>query len=409
MIVRRFLLWARNAPVQQRADATRVLAKAYLGGQMGAADMSECETAFLALTQDPSPLVRRALAEELAGSVQAPRSLVCALVAEGGETAALMLRLSPRLSDAELVDAAAIGDCAAQVAVASRETVSLEVAAALAEIGQQTSLLALLANPNAEILPGSFDRLLGRFGDEPAMREALLAHPDLPPGLRQKIAARVSSSLTAFAVGCGWMTNERADRIARDSTERVAISLAATSDADDLVDLVHSMRDDGRLTPALMLRALVFAEPALAEAAFASLADIPLQRATSLMYDRRAAGFPSLYRRAGMPAELQRAFVAAVAAIAEAGHDHNPLARARTARRILERVISACEHDGASAGGLLALLRRFEADCAREEAQHIAETLADDAALTLVIQADPGLLIEHAHDARDVHLARLAA
>jgi uncharacterized protein (DUF2336 family) len=409
MIVRSFLLWARNAPVQQRADATRVLAKAYLCGQMVAADLSECETAFLALTQDPSPLVRRALAEELACSAQVPRALVCSLVAEGGEPAALMLRLSPRLSDSELVDAAAIGDEAAQIAVASRETVSLEVAAALAEIGQQDSLLALLGNPNAEILPGSFERMLERFGDVAPMREALLVHPDLPPGLRQKIAGHVSSSLTAFAVGCGWMSRERAERIARDSTERVAISIAATSDADDLVDLVHSMREDNRLTPALMLRALVFAEPALAEAAFASLAGIPLQRATSLMYDRRAVGFPSLYRRAGLPAELQRAFSAAVAAIAEAGHDHNALARAQTARRILERVISACEHDGASAGGLLALLRCFEADCAREEAQHIAGTLADDAALMLVIRADPGLLIDHAHDARDVHLAKLAA
>ena len=409
MIVRRFLLWARDASAQQRADGARALAASYLDGKLDPADRIEAETAFLALTQDASPLPRLALAEVFASAAQAPRSLVIALAADGGEAAAIMLRLSPRFSDAELVDSAAIGDPATQIAVASRETVSLEVAAALAEIGCVAALAALLANSNAEIMPGSFERMLERSGENPLLREALLARPDLPPSLRQKIAASVSQSLTAFVTGCGWLTAERSERVARDSTERVAIDLAATSDSEDLLQLVNGLRADGRLTPALMLRAMVFAEPALAEASFAVLSGLPLNRVVSLMYERRSSGFASLYRKAQLPAPLMRAFSAAVAALNEFGFQDSRLNKAKLARRILERVISACEHDGASAGGLLALLRRFEADCAREEARHIAETLADDAALTLVIQADPGLLIEHAADHLAWRVSKMAA
>lgn len=409
MIVRRFLLWARDASAQQRADGARALAGAYLAGQMGEEDRREAETAFMMLTQDASPLVRLALAETFAPASQTPRQLVVALSSDGGEAAALMLRLSPRFSDAELVDAAAIGDNAAQVAVASRETVSLELAAALAEIGSCEALKTLLGNPNAEIVPGSFERILDRFGDVPELREALLKRPDLPPATRQAIASCVSQSLMSFVTGCGWLTPERSERIMRDSTERVAIDIAVNSDVDDLMMLVQKLRLDGRLTPALMLRAMVFAEPALAEAAFAELSGLPLTRVTSLMYDRRTSGFASLYRKAGLPPVLMRAFSAAVLALAEPGYQDTRASKARLARRILERVISACEHDGASAGGLLALLRRFEADSAREEAQAMAETLADDAALMLVIQNDPGLLIEHAKDDFTLRMAKLAA
>ena len=176
-----------------------------------------------------------------------------------------------------------------------------------------------------------------------------------------------------------------------------------------LDQLVERLRDDGRLTPALILRAIVFAEPALAEAAFAILAGLPLSRVANLMYDRRGAGFASLYRKAGMPLALMPAFSAAVQAVSELGHQDSKMMKAKLSRRILERVISACEHDGASSGGLLGLLRRFEADCAREEAQHIAETLADDAALMLVIESDPSLLIEHASDQLSWRMAKLAA
>ena len=45
-----------------------------------------------------------------------------------------------------------------------------------------------------------------RAGDSGALREAMLARSDLPPGLRQSIAARVSDALASFVSGCGWLT-----------------------------------------------------------------------------------------------------------------------------------------------------------------------------------------------------------
>ena len=59
------------------------------------------------LLDDPSPLVRQALAEALAYSPEAPASVVYALAAEQPQISAIVLEHSPLLIDADLVDAVA--------------------------------------------------------------------------------------------------------------------------------------------------------------------------------------------------------------------------------------------------------------------------------------------------------------
>lgn len=393
MIVRRFLLWARTAPAEARAKGAAALAGAYLRSAMSPEDRREAETALIALLDDPSPLVRRALAEEFAAAPQAPRNLVLGLIAEQSDVAALLLAQSPVLTEADLVDAAAIGDGLAQRAIAQRPWLSPGICAALAEVGCEEALLALLANPTAEIPEFSLERIFEREGEAGAVREAMLARDDLPMGLRQAIAAKVSDALAAFVSGCGWLTEERSARLARESTERVAVALAAGGEASDAPAIVDCLRENGRLTPGVILRSLLSGEPALAEAAFAALSDLPLTRVQALLWDRRGAGLKALYRKAAMPEALLPAFAAAVGALKQAGPDQRQ--GGGIDRNLLAEVLIACEGlEGPQANALMALLRRLDAEAARDEARLLADSLADDAALALLVEADPNFLIE---------------
>ncbi|MFC5419442.1 DUF2336 domain-containing protein [Bosea eneae] len=393
MIVRRFLLWARTAPAEARAQGAAALAGAYLRSAMSPADRREAETALIALVEDPSPLVRRALAEVLAAAPQAPRNLVLGLIAEQSDIAALLLAQSPVLTEADLVDAAAIGDDLAQRAIAQRAWLSPGICAALAEVGCEEALVALLANPTAEIPDFSLERIFEREGEAGAVREAMLARDDLPMGLRQAIAAKVSDALAAFVSGCGWLTEERSTRLARESTERVAVALAAGGEASDAPAIVDCLRENGRLTPGVILRSLLSGEPALAEAAFAALSDLPLKRVRALLWDRRGAGVKALYRKAAMPEALLPAFAAAVAALKQAGPDERR--GGGIDRDLLAEVLIACEGlEGPQANALMALLRRLDAEAARDEARLLADSLADDAALALLVEADPNFLVE---------------
>ena len=87
-IVRRFLAWAQSADAAARAEAASALARAYLFSDLTAPVRAEATLAMNALLDDPSVLVRRALAEALCRSCEAPRALVLALAADEPEAAA---------------------------------------------------------------------------------------------------------------------------------------------------------------------------------------------------------------------------------------------------------------------------------------------------------------------------------
>jgi uncharacterized protein (DUF2336 family) len=140
MIVRHFLDWVRTAPAGKRAEATAALARAYLYSDLSPDDAAAAEGAMLMLLDDPSPLVRRSLADALAASPSAPPAVVLALAADQPQIAAPVLALSPLLVDADLVDAVATGDGDVQAAIASRAGLPSPVAAAIAEVGTAESM-----------------------------------------------------------------------------------------------------------------------------------------------------------------------------------------------------------------------------------------------------------------------------
>lgn len=386
MIIRRFLLWAQSASPGQRAEAVSALARGYLYSELSPEDRWEAETAMTAMLDDSSPLVRRALAEALANAPAAPRHIVIALANDQADIAALVLARSPLLTDADLVDRAALGDAYAQTAIALRVRVAAPVCAALAEIGACEALLELLENPGAEIGQSALARILARHGSQPAIREAMLAREDLPVEIRQSITVAVADALRLFVVDRGWMSVERTERVTREAKEKTTIALSSGATQNDVVGLVAHLRETGQLTPALILRAVLSQGAAFAEAAFAELADMPLKRVAGLLQDKRGAGFSALYRKAGLPAGLYPAFEAAFSALREPQGDGR-WAGLALSRRMVERVLSACSQlSPEEAGKLLSLLRRYDMEAAREEAREVAMALIDDAALDAALR-----------------------
>src|SRR5277367_3046258 len=148
MIVRQFLHWMRTAPAGERAEATGALARAYLYSDLTNEDRAAAEGAMIMLLDDPSPLVRRALAQAIASSEHAPHAVIHALASDHVDIAALVLARSPLLIDAELVDLVATSDGDLQAAIAARVPLQCAVAAAIAEVGSAEACLAAVENPH---------------------------------------------------------------------------------------------------------------------------------------------------------------------------------------------------------------------------------------------------------------------
>ena len=382
MTLRQFLLSTQNASAGRRAEAAAALARAYLHGGLAPEAAWETKTALLALLDDGSALVRRALAEACAASPRAPRPLIVALASDQPDIACLVLARSPVLMDADLVDCAAIGCEAARSAIAGRGDLSKPVAAALAEVAGPDSLTVLAHNHHAAIGTAAVLRMIERHGDHAPLREALLARPDLGIEARHALAAHVAQALSAFGRSCGWLSPARSERVGREARDCAALALSDEAGETGLARLVAHLRAEGQLSAGLILRAILSLRMPFAEAALADLSGLSRARVAGLMFEPRGAGFSALHRRAGLPALLLPAIQAALSAWREAATGRSEIAGARLARTMIERALTACEDmPFAEARGLMALLARFEAEAARDEAREIAHALAQAAAI----------------------------
>lgn len=350
VIMRRFLRRLRIAHERARAEASGALARAYLYGDLSPVDRDIAESAMIALLDDPSPRVRRALAEALAASPNAPCAVIRALASDHFHIAAVILAHSPLLADAELIDLVATCDGALQAAIATRTPLCRAVAAAIAEVGSDEACLVAIENPCADVAPSSIARIIDRFGHLGAIREALFARPDLALAARQSLLRQLSNALAGHVADRNWLARDHAEEVGRDACEKATVTIAALQPDHGVRALVGHSRASGQLSARLILRALLSAHAAMFEAALAELAGLPLRRVKALVRDGRNASFRALFDKTGLPASTYVAFREALTAAGEVHDEHPPRQTAegrdgagRLKRRMVERVLARCE------------------------------------------------------------------
>lgn len=377
MIVRQFIQWLRTAPAGERADATSALARAYLYSELGADDRAAAEGAMLMLLDDPSPLVRQALASVFAAHPDAPAAVVHALANDQPDIAAPVLERSPLLVDADLVDQIATGPAKVQAAIARRARLPRAVAAAIAEVGSAEACLLLIENPEAAVADFSLERIVERHGYLAVIRETLLARDDLPAALRQALVVKLSTTLARFVTARAWLTEDRALRVTKEACERATVTLAADAQQHEVRPLIRYLCRSGQLTAGLVLRALLCGNLRLFEEALAEFSGLSLARVAAIVHDRGGTSFRALYLRARLPLSIYPAFREAVEAMRESGFVGDIGGAVRLQRRMVERVLTRCAAEPvADTEPLLTLLRRFATEAAREEARLFCDDLA---------------------------------
>jgi uncharacterized protein (DUF2336 family) len=381
MIVRQFISWIRTAPAGERAEATRALARAWLISDLSEDDRAAAEGALLMLLDDPSPLVRQAMAEVFARSAEAPASIVQALSLDQPSIALPVLEYSPLLIDADLVDIVATGNGEMQCAIARRANLPASVCAAIAEVGSPAAALELIENAYAELAPFSWDRIVERHGHLAAIRESMLVLEGLPSATRLALVAKLSDTLAQFVVARNWLSPDRAGRLAGEARERSTVNIAARSRGEDMQGLVRHLRATGQLTAGLILRALLSGNLELFDSSLAELSGLPQARVSALLHDRGGASLQALLIRAGLPESTFAAFRVALEVSHETGYVDTLEGAARLRRRMVERVLTHCETDRQAAEPLMILLRRFATESAREEARMFCDELVAEEAI----------------------------
>ena len=377
MIVEEFLRWVRTAPMDARVDATRALANAYLYSDMDEATLEAAEAALTTLLDDGSISVRRMLAETLAASPLAPRHIIRELAADQPDIAAPVLARSPVLLDAELVDIVGLCDPRCQTVIAGRAKLSPTGAAAIAEVGDLVACIALADNGSARLALATCHRLVERFGADPTLRDALLARRELPLEIRQRLISRLGDALSAFVTDRAWMPKPRAETVTRDACDKATVTIAMDASDREVETLVAHLRASGALTTSLILRAICLGEIRFFEAALSNLSGLPRKRVFSLLERGNDGAFRALYEKAKLPPSALPAFRAALHLLREMRYENETGNRYRFAQRMIERILTKSDDIGdIELDRLLAMLRRFAADAARDVAREYAERCA---------------------------------
>jgi uncharacterized protein (DUF2336 family) len=314
------------------------------------------------------------LAEGLARDARSPRHVVLALAGDVPAVARPVLVASPVLQELDLVDLAAAHGDAGQRAIAARDEVPPSVAAALVAVGTAAACAELVSNPGAVLTEGTIARLVARHGADPDVRCALMNHANLPSALRQALLLKLSAALTGLVVRRSWLPRDRAQAAAREACDRATLAIAAEPGS-ALPPLVAHLRQSGQLTPTLLLRAVLSGHRALVCEALAQLAVVPSAHVAAMVTNRADAGLTALLRRARLPAATHALFRVALQLCPPEGEDGWPADRLRP--EAVEAALSLYQKAGPAAlDSLLALLRRFAAEAARERALDTAARLA---------------------------------
>lgn len=300
MGVNTLLHWVRSARVAERAAAATALANSYAADDLSFEDRCAAETALTLLLDDPSPKVRLAMAEAFSMARRAPIQVVTGLASDQPDVAAPILARSSLLVEQDLIEIAMQGDERVQALIATRGTVGMALAAALAEIGGREVCLALLVNSGASIAGLSFRRLAERFGDEPALRNALLSDARLPSDCRHMLMVKLGEALSRSPLVRACIGGERAEKVAREACGQATLSLVEATPHAEHAALVAHLRLRGELTASLLIKVMADGKVDFFAAAIAGLTGKALTRVSATLASGSDAAVRSVLAASGL-------------------------------------------------------------------------------------------------------------
>lgn len=354
-------------------EAAGKLAERYLTAEPGSRERTNMATALTVLLDDPSRAVRKAIAKILAPSRHAPGLVIRCLANDADEVAVPVLRTSPILTEAELVDLFAEGSDAVQCAIAGRGGLSASLSAAICEVGSEAACRTLLNNAGAQVLQSSLLRLAQRFENRPDICDQLLKTRDLPLTMRYELLMRLAENLDDHPIVLERVPENQRHTFLSDAEDKVVLRLALEAGTDDLPEFVEHLRLDGKLTTRLLLRAVCCGRLRFFAAALANLGQVPLPRLCKLLVTVRRSALQAILRKAGLPLRAHQAFLLAIDIARQAEADFTYDLALDEARALTETLLEEMQ-DGAlgADGDVTAFLRRFAIDVARLEARLLA-------------------------------------
>lgn len=331
----------RGPTEEERAHAAHKICRCIEDSDLTQEERLHAESIIAIMAQDAAILVRRSLAVALKNSPKLPRDIANKLSRDVESIALPVILNSPVLTDSDLVEIIRSCPPAKQVAVASREHISVTVTGAISEYAVPAALERALANDNAAFDIEGLDTALERFSGVSAITAAMVRRNELPVAITEKLVSLVTGELFDHLVNNHELPPQMAIDLAVGSRERVTLDIVEqAARQNDVRRFVQQLNLNGRLTPSLLMRGICLGHIDFIEHALAELAGVSHHRMWLLMHDSGPLGLKAAFDRAGLPPRLFPSFRAALETYHQMEREGGDQDRAAFRTRMLERTLT---------------------------------------------------------------------
>lgn len=330
----------RDPSGERRSETAQKIAVEFDRGALSDAERKLAEEIFRIMVKDAEVRVREALADNLKSNPLLPHEVAVALARDVNSVALPVLEFSEVLTDEDLIEIISLQDGDKQSAIAGRQNVSERVSDAIVDTGNETAVTRLVSNPGADISEGAFGRVVDSMGGSETVQRAMAGRSQLPVTIAERLVTLMADSLKAQISERVSLPEDAMTDLVLQIRERAVLSLSVQSVSVDLQRLVDQLYKNDRLTPSIVLRALVMGDLPFFEQAMAVLAKVSVDNARELIHDGGKLGLQAIFTKANLPRSYFPAARAAIDVARELEYDGGERDRERFSRRMIERVLT---------------------------------------------------------------------
>ena len=323
-----------------------------LAGQLAQGGLSGDERRLLEdivklMVKDVEVRVRQTLSRNLQDFKDLPHDIAMDLAKDVESVSAPLLEVSAVFSDEDLIELVQLGDPSKQTAIAKRENIGEGVSDALIDHGNEHVVSTLMSNETAKIAESSFNKALDKYGDSDLVKEAMTYRSNVPLVVSERLVTMVTDKLKERIMTHHQLSADTATDLILQTREKTVLGLiTAETEFEDVEALIAELDKNGRLTPSIVMRALMMGDISFFMAAISHRSGMTLNEAYTFLEENGLEGLNTLCAKAGMPAVLVPAVRVAFSVAAELDYDGGDYDRERYAQTMLERILTQYEAMG---------------------------------------------------------------
>ncbi len=295
-----FVALSHSSDPDQRAQAARMVADAYLNHDGPADENAALYASLLGFLDDSSVKVRAALAFGLLYSRDAPRVIMLALVRDAPVIARAVVQHSPVLLEVDLVRVARDAPMRVVEALACRDQISERLAKAILDRGGEGVVLGILKRGDVTVPGPVLARVAEQFGHVAAVRGALLDRDALPGLSRLALVRQITEDLSACSLVSGAIQPGRIERLMRDGVDGATSRIGEKEAAGGGDGFARALLGEERINARLLLHAVINGQGLFFAQCLAVVSGMPLEKIFTLLENGVRAALDALFRQCGM-------------------------------------------------------------------------------------------------------------